>query len=91
MPNVDFIIDIGGQDMTCFKLKNNAVASIMLNEACSSGCGSFLETFATALGYTVEEFAKQGLFAETPVDLGSRCTVSVSYTHLAVYKRPPSK
>lgn len=75
MPNVDFIIDIGGQDMKCFKLKNNAVDSIMLNEACSSGCGSFLETFATALGYTVEEFAKEGLFAETPVDLGSRCTV----------------
>lgn len=75
MPNVDFIIDIGGQDMKCFKLKNNAVDSIMLNEACSSGCGSFLETFATALGYSVEEFAKLGLFAKTPVDLGSRCTV----------------
>lgn len=75
MPSVDFIIDIGGQDMKCFKLKNNAVDSIMLNEACSSGCGSFLETFATALGYTVEEFAKEGLFAKHPVDLGSRCTV----------------
>lgn len=75
MPSVDFIIDIGGQDMKCFKLKNNSVDSIMLNEACSSGCGSFLETFATALGYTVEEFAKEGLFAKHPVDLGSRCTV----------------
>lgn len=75
MPDVDFIIDIGGQDMKCFKLKNNAVDSIMLNEACSSGCGSFLETFATALGYTVDEFAKEGLFASNPVDLGSRCTV----------------
>lgn len=75
MPEVDFIIDIGGQDMKCFKLKNNAIDSIMLNEACSSGCGSFLETFATALGYTVEEFAKEGLFAKHPVDLGSRCTV----------------
>lgn len=75
MPSVDFIIDIGGQDMKCFKLKNNAVDSIMLNEACSSGCGSFLETFATALGYSVEDFAKEGLFAKDPVDLGSRCTV----------------
>lgn len=75
MPSVDFIIDIGGQDMKCFKLKNNAVDSIMLNEACSSGCGSFLETFATAMGYKVDEFAKEGLFAKHPVDLGSRCTV----------------
>ncbi len=75
MPQVDFIIDIGGQDMKCFKLKGGAVDSIMLNEACSSGCGSFLETFATALGFSVEEFAKKGLFAKTPVDLGSRCTV----------------
>ena len=75
MPDVDFIIDIGGQDMKCFKMKNGAVDSIMLNEACSSGCGSFLETFATALGYTVETFAKEGLFARYPVDLGSRCTV----------------
>lgn len=75
MPDVDFIIDIGGQDMKCFKLKMGAVDSIMLNEACSSGCGSFLETFATAMGYSVEEFAKKGLFAKSPVDLGSRCTV----------------
>lgn len=75
LPEVDFIIDIGGQDMKCFKLKNNAVDSIMLNEACSSGCGSFLETFATSLGYSVEDFAREGLFADTPVDLGSRCTV----------------
>lgn len=75
MPSVDFIIDIGGQDMKCFKLKMGAVDSIMLNEACSSGCGSFLETFATALGYSIEDFAKLGLFAKHPVDLGSRCTV----------------
>lgn len=75
LPNVDFIIDIGGQDIKCFKLKNGAIDSIMLNEACSSGCGSFLETFATALGYTAPEFAKKGLFAKSPVDLGSRCTV----------------
>ena len=74
-PQVDFIIDIGGQDMKCFKIRNGAVDSIMLNEACSSGCGSFIETFARALGYEVAEFAKLGLFAPNPVDLGSRCTV----------------
>ncbi|HCC35862.1 MAG TPA: 2-hydroxyglutaryl-CoA dehydratase [Ruminococcaceae bacterium] len=73
--NVDFILDIGGQDMKCFKIRNGAVDSIMLNEACSSGCGSFVETFAKALGYEVAEFAKLGLFARRAVDLGSRCTV----------------
>ncbi len=73
--NVEFILDIGGQDIKCFKIENNAVSSIMLNEACSSGCGSFIETFAIAMGYSVEEFAKLALFAENPVDLGSRCTV----------------
>ncbi|MTS90350.1 2-hydroxyglutaryl-CoA dehydratase [Pseudoflavonifractor sp. BIOML-A4] len=74
-PDVDFIIDIGGQDMKCFKIRNGAVDSIMLNEACSSGCGSFIETFAKALGYTIADFAKIGLFAPHPVNLGSRCTV----------------
>ncbi len=74
-PNVDFIIDIGGQDMKCFKIRNGAVDSIMLNEACSSGCGSFIETFARALGYEIADFAKMGLFAPHPVNLGSRCTV----------------
>ena len=74
-PNVDFILDIGGQDMKCFKVKNNAIDSILLNEACSSGCGSFIETFAKSMGYGVEEFAKQGLFAKAPVELGTRCTV----------------
>ena len=74
-PDVDFIIDIGGQDMKCFKIRNGAVDSIMLNEACSSGCGSFIETFAKALGYTIADFAKLGLFAKQPVNLGSRCTV----------------
>ena len=74
-PDVDFIIDIGGQDMKCFKICNGAVDSIMLNEACSSGCGSFIETFAKALGYTIADFAKLGLFAQKPVNLGSRCTV----------------
>ena len=73
--SVDFIIDIGGQDMKCFKLKDGVVDSIMLNEACSSGCGSFIETFASALGYTSQEFAKLGLKAKHPVNLGSRCTV----------------
>ena len=72
---MDFIIDIGGQDMKCFKIRNGAVDSIMLNEACSSGCGSFIETFAKALGYTIADFAKLGLFAQKPVNLGSRCTV----------------
>ena len=74
-PDVDFIIDIGGQDMKCFKIRNGAVDSIMLNEACSSGCGSFIETFAKALGYTIADFARIGLFAPHPVNLGSRCTV----------------
>jgi len=74
-PNVDFIIDIGGQDIKCFKVKNRAIDSIMLNEACSSGCGSFIQTFAKAMGMEIEEFAKLGLFAKHPVELGSRCTV----------------
>ena len=75
MPNVDFVIDIGGQDMKCFKIRNGAIDNIFLNEACSSGCGSFLQTFANTLGYQIEDFAKLGLFAKHPVDLGSRCTV----------------
>lgn len=74
-PNVDFIMDIGGQDMKCFKVVNNSIDSILLNEACSSGCGSFLETFAKSLGYTIQEFSKMALFAKHPVSLGSRCTV----------------
>ena len=74
-PDVDFIIDIGGQDIKCFKIKNGTIDSIMLNEACSSGCGSFIQTFAMALGYDIAEFSQLGLFAEHPVDLGSRCTV----------------
>lgn len=74
-PQVDFIIDIGGQDIKCFKIKNGAIDNIFLNEACSSGCGSFLQTFAGALGFEMAEFAKRGLFADSPVDLGSRCTV----------------
>ncbi len=75
MPDVEFIIDIGGQDIKCFKIHNGAIDNIFLNEACSSGCGSFLQTFANALGYGIEEFSKLGLFAKRPVDLGSRCTV----------------
>ena len=74
-PSVDFIIDIGGQDMKCFKIRNGAVDSIMLNEACSSGRGSFIETFAKALGYNIADFSKLGLFSQHPVNLGSRCTV----------------
>ncbi len=75
LPDVDFIIDIGGQDMKCFKIEDGAISDIFLNEACSSGCGSFLQTFAQALGRDVKDFAKLGLFADRPVDLGSRCTV----------------
>lgn len=74
-PNVDFIIDIGGQDIKCFKIKNGAIDSIMLNEACSSGCGSFIQTFARAMGMEIDKFSQQGLFARRPVELGSRCTV----------------
>lgn len=74
-PPVDFILDIGGQDIKCFQMKNGAIDSIMLNEACSSGCGSFIETFARAMGFNVAEFAQKGLFAAAPVNLGSRCTV----------------
>lgn len=74
-PDVDFILDIGGQDIKCFKIRNGAIDNIFLNEACSSGCGSFLQTFAAALGYSIEDFANIGLFADKPVDLGSRCTV----------------
>ena len=74
-PDVSFIIDIGGQDMKCFHIKDGAIDSILLNEACSSGCGSFIETFANSMGYPIEEFARLGLFAKAPVDLGTRCTV----------------
>lgn len=74
-PDVDFIMDIGGQDIKCFKVRNHSIDSIMLNEACSSGCGSFIQSFAQALGYEIGDFSQLGLFAEHPVDLGSRCTV----------------
>jgi len=75
MPDVDFIIDIGGQDIKCFKIHNGVIDNIFLNEACSSGCGSFLQTFANALGYDIAAFSQLGLAARKPVDLGSRCTV----------------
>jgi len=74
-PDVDCILDIGGQDMKCIKIKNNTVDNVMLNEACSSGCGSFIETFAKSLGYSVKDFAKAAFFAQNPIDLGTRCTV----------------
>ncbi len=86
MSNVDFIIDIGGQDIKCFKIHNGAIDNIFLNEACSSGCGSFLQTFANALGYSVEEFANLGLFSKNPVDLGSRCTVFMNSSVKQVQK-----
>lgn len=74
-PQVDCILDIGGQDMKCIKIKNQTVDSVQLNEACSSGCGSFIETFAKSLNYSVQDFAKAALFAKHPIDLGTRCTV----------------
>ncbi len=74
-PDVDCILDIGGQDMKCIKIKNQTVDSVQLNEACSSGCGSFIETFAKSLNYSVEDFAYAALFAAHPIDLGTRCTV----------------
>ena len=74
-PDVDCILDIGGQDMKCIKIKNQTVDSVQLNEACSSGCGSFIETFARSLNYSVQDFAQAALFAEHPIDLGTRCTV----------------
>ncbi len=74
-PEVDCILDIGGQDMKCIKIKNQTVDSVQLNEACSSGCGSFIETFAKSLNYSVQDFAKAALFAQHPIDLGTRCTV----------------
>lgn len=74
-PQVDFIIDIGGQDMKCFRIRDHTIDDILLNEACSSGCGSFIETFARSMGYDIQEFAKMGLFGKHPVDLGTRCTV----------------
>ncbi len=74
-PQVDFIIDIGGQDIKCFHIKDSTVDSVILNEACSSGCGSFIETFAKSLGHPVAEFARLAVCSKAPVDLGSRCTV----------------
>lgn len=88
-PKVDCVLDIGGQDMKCIRLKNGAVDSIMLNEACSSGCGSFIENFANSLGYTAEEFAQTALFAEHPVDLGTRCTVFMNSNVKQAQKKVP--
>jgi activator of 2-hydroxyglutaryl-CoA dehydratase len=75
LPGVEFILDIGGQDMKCLRISNGVIDSIMLNEACSSGCGSFIESFANSLNMSVEDFAQSALLAEHPVDLGTRCTV----------------
>ena len=74
-PDVDFILDIGGQDMKAITIRDNVIQNISLNEACSAGCGSFLETFAKSLGYKIEEFAELALKSKHPIDLGSRCTV----------------
>ena len=75
LPGVSFILDIGGQDMKCMQIKDGVIDSIMLNEACSSGCGSFLETFAHSLNMDIQDFAAAAIQAKHPVDLGSRCTV----------------
>ncbi len=75
MPDVTSIVDIGGQDMKYIRLKNGAIDNIMLNEACSSGCGSFIETFAKSLNLSIEDFVQEALISRRPVDLGSRCTV----------------
>lgn len=75
LPGVDFILDIGGQDMKCMRIKDHAIYSIMLNEACSSGCGSFIETYAKSVDMAVEDFARIGIESKNPVDLGTRCTV----------------
>ena len=75
-PDVDFILDIGGQDMKCIRIKDGVIDNVLLNEACSSGCGSFIETFAkTLFNYHVADFAKIAVTAKNPIDLGSRCTV----------------
>lgn len=88
-PNVDFILDIGGQDMKAMHVKNGALSTIQLNEACSSGCGSFIETFAQSLQYDVKDFAKAALLAENPADLGSRCTVFMQSRVKQAQKRAP--
>lgn len=75
LPGVEFLLDIGGQDMKCLTMENRAITGIQLNEACSSGCGSFLDNFARSLGMSVSDFSQKALLAEKPVDLGSRCTV----------------
>ena len=75
LPGVEFILDVGGQDMKCLRVKDGVIEHIMLNEACSSGCGSFISSFADSMGMTVQEFAGSALTAKHPVDLGSRCTV----------------
>ncbi len=86
LPQVEFVLDIGGQDIKCFKIRNGVIENIYLNEACSSGCGSFLQTFANALGYDIEEFSKLGIFADSPVELGSRCTVFMNSSVKQVQK-----
>ena len=87
-PDVDCILDIGGQDMKCIKIKNQSVDSVQLNEACSSGCGSFIETFAKSLNFSVVDFAKEALYAPHPIDLGTRCTVFMNSKVKQAQKEP---
>ena len=88
-PKVDCILDIGGQDMKCIKIKDGNVDNVLLNEACSSGCGSFIETFAHSLNYSVQDFAKAALFAKNPIDLGTRCTVFMNSNVKQAQKEEP--
>lgn len=92
LPDVDFILDIGGQDMKCMRIKDNAIYNIMLNEACSSGCGSFIETYAKSVNMDAKSFAKEALYSRAPVDLGTRCTVFMnSKVKQAQKKEQPSE
>ena len=90
LPGVDFILDIGGQDMKCMKIKDGAIYNIMLNEACSSGCGSFLETYAKSVNLDTRAFAEEALFSSRPVDLGTRCTVFMNSKVKQAQKKYPS-
>ena len=90
VPDATYVIDIGGQDMKCLKVRQGCIAGVTLNEACSAGCGAFLETFAQSLNLSMEEFVQAALFARHPVDLGSRCTVFMNSKVRPRRKAPPS-
>lgn len=89
LPGVEFVLDIGGQDMKSMKVKDGIINNIMLNEACSSGCGSFLETFAYSMNLKIDEFAALSLQSKAPVDLGTRCTVFMNSSVKQAQKKVP--